>query len=74
MGEEIRNRNPELNDAELEGASGGAGDSLIQKAQGVCKGCTSRRSCGSGAEELAEYMAKHGTISRVTECPAFKRS
>lgn len=66
-------KNSELNEAELEGVSGGAGwdyaySDAIFAANAICKPC---RKCKHSVD-LAKYMLEHGNIGSYNECPYYQ--
>ena len=79
MGEEINKREPELNDAALEGVSGGAGDiSLVHysnQQQKVCHECPlfRDRQCKKDLD-LRTYLQRNGVdpVKTHPQCPFYE--
>ena len=71
MGEEIRNPGTELNEAALEGVSGGLNEKMLQKATQVCGACQHKmdKSCNVPVEDLARYMQNERTVGKWIYCP-----
>ena len=74
MSEEIRNQNTELNDAALEGVSGGKSIYEV-KADDICRSCPRyRNNCGDSSSrwgELVDYMKAHGILYFYYQCPFY---
>ena len=71
------NKNPELNDAALEGVSGGISVVYAAKAAvALCEQCGMYRGdcyCdGGGQAALSDYLLAHGSVDRYYECPFLK--
>lgn len=74
MSEEIKNPGTEMNEATLEGASGGFAISQdpYDRAQEICCDCLINRSaakCSGGPVHLGKYQEEHGNIASYTSCP-----
>ena len=73
MRDESENPGMEINEAALEGASGGAWSRWLGSALTLCKDCFRRKDhiCQHSAEELAEYMRKNaqGDKHITDRCP-----
>ena len=77
MSEEIRNPGAEMNDATLEGVSGGASTMYENYADNLCNSCPrSMRNCGSNPfcrhnGDLVKYMQANGILTAYSKCPYY---
>ena len=75
MSEEIRNPGTEMNDAALEGVSGGGSSRYEHQAANLCISCPRyRKNCGDSSSrrgELVKYMETHGYVNFYYQCPFY---
>ena len=74
MSEEIKRPGTEMNDAALEGVSGGL-SAYEYRAEVLCGECPRfKKNCGTHSSrwsELVKYMEAHGYVNSYSKCPFY---